>query len=197
MVKIFPEIHCAFRVQTRSALVSENPLKWDIRSARQVPVAKASFEETEQFVPLATLPEYVVNKVTLLLDDSMKKAQGKTRRSRVAIGFVPIVVCCLTYDRRPFNVIIAGAKKSILLPGWVPGSKRRRLGRALGVPCAVASTAGLAASVVALSTGSISGLAGGALAGIGALCLIGSMGYILWAVFSMPKPHVAAKQGNT
>jgi len=86
-------------------------------------------------------------------------------------------------------MIITGVKKSVLTAGWVPRNWRRAFGLFVGIPLSALSAGGVIASSVLTGNGLLSAGLGALLIVVCGLGVLGSLGYLLWALTSKPKPR--------
>ena len=122
-------------------------------------------------------------------------------RLEASLSSSPVIACRMRHRSRHYTLMVHGLSKRVFPPEWAPLNLRRALGLCIGMPLAVLSAS--AVIVYALRTArTLPGgftafselLKGGTLDNTTAfltaasLVFLGSTGYLLWALFTKPKP---------
>jgi len=187
-VALYPIVKVKFRVEERTKHVSESGIEWDISDWPGILLDQSVAEGAEMPVIPGFIPATTRRRIEAIERKVSQSTAGRIHRTGMSFFLVPFTVAHLRYAGRSFAVIITGGKKGVLTTGWVPANRRRATGFYAGIPLAAIFSGGVIASSVLTGTRTLDATTGMILIVGASLGVLGSLGYLLWALLSKPKP---------
>jgi hypothetical protein len=196
-VALFPIVQAAFRVEERTGHFSEVGVEWDISDFSSVLLGQT----TASGADLPAIPNYISAGIHRKIEATCVKVlhgiAGRIHRTSVSLSLVPFAECRLQYAGRPFTMVITGVKKTVKTTGWVPGNQRRTIGLCVGIPLAVLCAGGVVTVSVLTGNGALAMPIGAAAIVLTSVGVLGSLGYLTWAMVSRPKPRHGRSADDT